>query len=532
MEASGPKRSVASIRVKVLSLVVFAALTPAILVGTISYLTARTILIDKVDGALLAQLGAAEQRVSEWVRDRESDTEVFASSFVISEGLAAATTVDGTGFDGELRGRIERYLSQVGERFPLYLSLVVLSSAGETVAASGHGRSEATLPVGDGAHFEVLSSGEPRLVVRKSIFDADQAAVGSLVTFVDLSELWRELDRVALAGSGELRLFDSSGSLVYPWPLAASWRPAGTGGLEGRVDANGTSEYSNGLGESVVGAARRSGLPGSYLAVELPSEDAFAASDRLWWVILWIALLAVALGAGLSYHFGSSLARPIDALRTAAESLSAGDYDVRVQRRPGDQLSNLVQVFNRMTERLADSRRALEELSLTDPLTGLYNRRALAEMFRVELARADRAKKPMALLVIDVDHFKEYNDLFGHLEGDAFLRFAASLLRKQLRATDLLIRYGGEEFVALLPETDVEGATHKAELLRACFAEASFRPDSQPTTVSIGIAAYPEDGDDEESLLRVADTALYEAKRKGRNRVVRADAVAGGARVH
>jgi diguanylate cyclase (GGDEF)-like protein len=159
----------------------------------------------------------------------------------------------------------------------------------------------------------------------------------------------------------------------------------------------------------------------------------------------------------------------------------------------------------------------IKELSVTDELTQLANRRRLLEQAEMELDRASRYGHPVACLVIDIDHFKQFNDARGHLRGDEVLRGVAKALQQEVRNVDLCARYGGEEFVVLLPQIGRGDALRVAEKLRAAVAA---RPFDQPITISIGVAVYPEDAHAVTELLEAADRALFEAKRAGRNRVV------------
>jgi diguanylate cyclase (GGDEF)-like protein len=171
-------------------------------------------------------------------------------------------------------------------------------------------------------------------------------------------------------------------------------------------------------------------------------------------------------------------------------------------------------------KRLRESRRELERLSITDHLTGLYNRRYLMEALANEVRRSHRLEHPCALLMADVDHFKQYNDAYGHLAGDEALTRVATILKEATRDVDCAARYGGEEFVVLMPETESAGATDAAQRIRARLAEDPLVGGK--LTVSIGLAQFPGDADAAEALLAVADAALYQAKREGRDRVQRA----------
>ncbi len=165
----------------------------------------------------------------------------------------------------------------------------------------------------------------------------------------------------------------------------------------------------------------------------------------------------------------------------------------------------------------------LEELSSCDGLTGLHNRRFLDQRLEEELNRSSRQKLEFSVLLLDIDHFKNYNDQCGHLAGDKALKKLSHLLRRSAREMDSVARYGGEEFCILLPETNREPARMVAERIRHSIErEPFYQEELMPggrLTVSIGISIYPDDGDSAEALLDAADRALYRAKDDGRNRI-------------
>jgi diguanylate cyclase (GGDEF)-like protein len=178
------------------------------------------------------------------------------------------------------------------------------------------------------------------------------------------------------------------------------------------------------------------------------------------------------------------------------------------------------------TRTMEDLRAALHNLhtqAVTDPLTRLVNRRYLAEFLPRELIRTQRAGHSLAVLMIDLDHFKRVNDTFGHDAGDLVLTQVARLLMAHIRGSDIACRHGGEEFVLVLPDTTLEGAQRRAEEIRAAVMELQLRHRGKPLgpiTVSMGLALFPDHAAGPEALIRVADEALYEAKRAGRDRVI------------
>ncbi|MGE3958983.1 MAG: diguanylate cyclase [Vicinamibacterales bacterium] len=170
-------------------------------------------------------------------------------------------------------------------------------------------------------------------------------------------------------------------------------------------------------------------------------------------------------------------------------------------------------------------REALRSQSIVDSLTGLFNRRYLENMLERECRRAVRSKRPLAVMMLDVDHFKQFNDTWGHDGGDAVLRELSSLMRAHFRGDDIACRYGGEEFVVVLTEATLESAFARAEELRKEVHRLVAEHRRQPLgtiTISIGLAALPDHGVTPEDLIAAADRALYQAKAAGRDRTVTA----------
>ncbi len=161
----------------------------------------------------------------------------------------------------------------------------------------------------------------------------------------------------------------------------------------------------------------------------------------------------------------------------------------------------------------------VQSLALTDPLTRLHNRRSLFELGRVEFARAQRMNRPFCCMMLDLDHFKRVNDTYGHPVGDQVLQEFADRCKRSVREIDLVGRYGGEELIILLPETDRPTSMHVAERLRASIAATPIKVDDKEIalTVSIGVATKDEYTQQLETVIARADQAMYIAKHRGRN---------------
>ena len=173
-------------------------------------------------------------------------------------------------------------------------------------------------------------------------------------------------------------------------------------------------------------------------------------------------------------------------------------------------------------------RESLRQQSLHDPLTGLFNRRYLEVSLERELRRAVRYQSSIGLIMIDIDHFKRFNDSFGHATGDLLLRELGALLKRCIRGGDIACRYGGEEFLLLLPDAALETAHQRAEQVRQAVKQLHVPYQDElvgPITLSLGVAAFPQHGSTTETLLQVADNALYRAKHEGRDRVFVAETI-------
>lgn len=179
-------------------------------------------------------------------------------------------------------------------------------------------------------------------------------------------------------------------------------------------------------------------------------------------------------------------------------------------------------MYGLYTCRMARLYEEVRKLSVTDELTSLCNRRCLMRWLTDEIARAKRYSGRLSLMMIDVDHFKRYNDTYGHQRGDELLRSLAERLKDSTRSTDLVARYGGEEFIVVMRETDKATALKQAERICGRIADHYFlNRDTRRggrATISLGVAEFPADAQDVDGLIRAADAALYRAKAEGRNR--------------
>lgn len=244
------------------------------------------------------------------------------------------------------------------------------------------------------------------------------------------------------------------------------------------------------------------------------------AANNTMWVALAVAWIIAVASFAVARITLARVVAPVENLVRAAERIASGSLDARAPIAGDHEIASLGETFNRMAAKLEQSQESLQALARTDELTGLPNFRAFHEAITGEIERATRYEHVFGLLVFDLDHFKKYNDRYGHLAGNEALQAVSRTIRMCLRAVDVPARYGGEEFAAIIPQTDPVALHAVAERIRASVEAMPPLGDRAPLTVSIGGALFPSDGATPAELFAAADSRLYEAKAAGRNAVM------------
>ena len=368
------------------------------------------------------------------------------------------------------------------------------------------------------------SLGKPVLVVVVPIRRDDGFFLGALSAKINLNGLTDMLHDRSANGSRDVYVITEPGRVVIrsagnSADLMKTTLPAAT--TRELLEREGqTVNQSRTQGREVVAVVQR--IPQLRWAVVAETQRAAAVHEagalRFRTVLLIVVLLVVVGLAG--FIVSVTLTGPLVRLTEAAGRVSAGDLSVELPSGGSGEVGYLTRAFNTLVSRLREkeSQGELEKLSLTDSLTGLYNRRHLMGTLASEVQRSRRLRRSFTVLLADVDRFKQYNDTHGHLAGDAALVKIAEVFRKTTRQVDCVARYGGEEFVVMLLECTMATAAIVGERIRSRVAEQDLGPGS--LTVSIGLAEYPEGGETPEELIATADAAMYQAKSAGRNQVV------------
>jgi diguanylate cyclase (GGDEF)-like protein len=536
-----------SLRHKVVLAVVSCVLAPVLVMGAYLFNRSEEVLREKARETLANSVFRRTAQIEDWLSERRNESTHWSTSYILSEATVAAQRRGPEQARG--RAELQEFLNSIIKDYGVYESLMVVDLQGNVLSATGDeevepwarealrgqpGAATIVTPLRRSARL-----GRPTMLAFRSV-QSGERAVGYLAQRFDLRELsafvaagarnepptfWL-LDEGGGAVVKNGHVLDQPGAEHFPAPLE---QESGEGPLAGEQGLWAIQKMQGGLA--------------GYVAATVPASVAYQpladSRVRLFRVgvpsVLFVCLLALIVGR--------RLVAPILALSEGARKVAAGDLNLQLPLSGNDELRDLTQSFNDMVHKLRDSQHELAEvhrrealrneelraanlkleaLAITDGLTGLYNRRHFQDQLEKEIARAEQGGWPLSLLFIDLDRFKQYNDRWGHLEGDAELRRVAAQVIKSVRSTDTAYRYGGEELAVLLPSCPKEQAAKVAEKVRQAVSAGTQKPGrfGGRTTVSIGVATFPSDGRVPRAVVDTADAALYEAKSGGRDRVV------------
>jgi len=517
-----------SIRSRILALAILGTVIPAGVSMGVAYSQNRRAREEKVTQELLSESSQTARAMGVFLKERIYDLRVFASSDEVANNLNRVSS------NAAVAARLREYLRSLHERFTDFDQLLVLDQQGKVLATSSAHGGVVRLPgdwqkslrqqnqlVGD-AYWDTTAK-KGKLTLAVPVHRADGALLGAFAAELTLAPVQALLRSFVPDSNATVYLATTEGALI------ASSRRISPEMLRSRLErvvlqrltAHETAAvtFMSPSGYLAVGSIKP--VPQVHWAIisEMSARAAFREVRQFRNVALAVVFALLLAVAASAYYLGIIIVRPLERLAQGAAEVSLGDLDVDLPNTGGGEVAVLTGVFNRMVKRLREGREELERLSITDGLTGLTNHRALMQRLQEESLRSLRSKHEFCVIMTDVDHFKSYNDDFGHPAGDEVLKRVAALLKESTRTVDCVARYGGEEFALLLPETAAAGALEVAERIRARI-EAERFPE-RAVTVSIGVAEFPSDGDRPDKVIEVADAALYEAKHSGRNRVVR-----------
>lgn len=522
---SQPRRrpSLQSVSTRIISFVFVSIFTTAVLVSWLSIQSTYATLRAQIDARFPLLLERVSADLTTWTATGWSEFEQLAGS----NQLPGAGTLEGwlarvPQFDAVARIQGDRIRARAGAEWTP--PIVEGAAAGVSWATSESGEHEglARIPMAN-------------------------AKLGILVARLSRERLEQIVASEGDSVGGDLILLNDDHHVVA--------RRAGVGPDAPAFDAANLANLAPGRVEELTGAdgvhLLASTLRVPNLAASLVLQEsfdvAFAPVRMAVTRIFAFDLAIIVFFSLLAYRITGRIMRPIRLLSEGAQRISEGQIDHEIpDPRTSDELGLLTRTFNdmmrklrrnqleieeknarlvRQNQELLDDKEVLNQLSITDGLTKLHNHRYFQDHLTREIKRVDRSKEPLAMLLMDLDDFKQLNDRMGHAAGDELLLRIAQVMSESIRESDLLARYGGEEFVVLAPDTEIEGATALAEKIRMAVENLVLLLDvsSRPTraTISIGVAVYTGD---RRTFFQSADRALYRAKAEGKNCVVAAPA--------
>ena len=543
-----------SLQAKLLAVILSCALVPVLSMAAYLLRLNQRTLQEKASETLGSHLIRKEAALDLWMGERLKEAARWSASFVVYEGLES---LSGPGAAPRVQTDLFEYLASLLGHYQVYESLFIVDPQGTVLAATRDERLEdwilALFPATPNSSVIISplrrseELGRPTMVILQPVSAPGAEGRGRMLGYFVLRLDVREIEKLLAEESTGVTpapwLLDAQGGVLaragriaekpgQPFPVAIAELTQPGPLREYTIDDQKTVVATRAVEEPLRG----------YLVATVESSVAYGLLRRSQEKLIGWSLAGILLIILVSYLASRGILRPISLLSQGAKRVAGGDLDVYLPVSGRDEIADLTLAFNDMANKIREGRegleaahdelarknedlrnanRALETLAITDGLTSLYNHRHFQESLEKELRKCEQQQRPLSLLLIDIDHFKSFNDRWGHQEGDAALRRVAAQVMKGIRPSDMAFRYGGEELAILMPSAAKSQAADAAEKLRLAILEGAQRPGrfGDPLTVSVGVATFTEDGRTPRALVDAADAALYSAKAKGRDRV-------------
>lgn len=546
VRVSGTRQTLKSIKSNLLAFAILATLIPSVGLGLLSFLRYQDVINDNARQELRAAARDASGELTQWLRERVYELRAVAAANTLSEGLGAGDRVSASTRIGPQDLAV--YLRSVDDKLDPVLELMLFDASGAAIAGSGATPGPVVRPStwSAAAATDGIVVAPPRfdpahatatVTVAVPVLSPRNETIGALAAVLDLSAVQSRLQGGALPSQVELVLLATDGTpLVSNRGPIADLKP---------LDPTALTLLRAQPGEpmTLIGLRQRDALVVADaprgLSLVVVAERDHAEMFAAWLQLLQLFVLLVAglmlLVGVVAYWMGRSIVTPLNALTAAAGDVARGKRSTPLRDESADEIGRLTRVFNLMLERLRrshadveaanralrDQNELLETLATTDSLTGLSNRKQFDHRLTVQFARFCDDRVPFALLMIDIDNLKAIHADYGRVAGDEVVRKVAAILHQNVRPADQVARFGGESFVALLPDVPVDAAMDIAERIRSVVDAPGLLVGKQTTavTVSIGVAQSRDGDDSPETIVFRADHALHEAQRAGGNRV-------------
>lgn len=527
-----------------------ATLLPTAGLGLLSFKQNEAMIVDSVTRELRVLADNINRQLILWVDESMLTIRALSTSNPVIEGLTSLKALAGNKNDRAVKlvqSVMTSYLTSVKGKLDEVLELTVFDHSRKIIASSASNPeviespeywSHASLTRGDIAiaphwndHYDTAT-----FSIIYPVLSYDSQLIGAIAATLDLGIFKRKLLEINKFSAGQVTLLDQEGRVLLSSAAGIDHLAVLDPHYLASMQTEDESTTHDGLTyPKAIGLLHVSeNIPVAILVEQ--DQSAIQAS----WIKLrnrfleFVGILMVVVTL-VALYMGHSIVTPLKQLISAAKGIAEGDLDIYLPAKRKDEVGQLTTIFNQMTDALRNKHaeimsvnqamqqqnQLLQKLSITDGLTGLYNRTKLNTILIEQLARFQRNNRAFCLLMIDVDYFKNINDKLGHIMGDKILVTLASVLLKSVRTIDYAARYGGDEFTAVLIETNSSAAIKTAERIRSEVSAACRKFEENPIeiTLSIGITQSHLNDTTPGELIARADMALFEAKKLGRNRV-------------
>ena len=501
---------------------------------------------------LRALTNYADHELTLWIKEQIYTVRELSHSKILTEGVVLTSQSQK---DKSTRQKIfiENYLKSVHNKLDTVLALTAIDTNGQILASTIDFQDTMPFP----QNWTEMASIQGNVIIPPHwnkyyatatlsilvpILSVDDYILGALVATFDLKNIHAILKDPITSPLGEILILDQEGQIM----LSSDDRflHDSKNDMTFSYDAEDLKELQinpeilqipQGLGnEKVIGLAYVSEKPPITIIAHRSYDSVYAAwkQQRDLFITLVSAILAIV--AIIAFRMGHAIVVPLRKLIAATDDIVKGNFNVDLKTSQRNELGKLTQMFNQMADKLQQNQaeitsasrtmqeknKLLETLSVTDSLTGLFNRNKLNSIINDQLARFSRNNRPFAILMIDIDYFKSLNDSLGHIAGDEIIVSVAQKISHCIRSVDFAARYGGDEFVIILTETIAEEAIKTAERIRSHVANIQYNEPNKLTkgiTLSIGVIQSETEDTSLTHLLSRVDSALYQAKHAGRN---------------
>ena len=521
-----------TLRFQVLGIVIASVLIPSFLGGWFASNRINDLLSNQVYSEIETRTLRLSEQLDDWLKNRAGEVQAFTVSYLLNEDLKKLQGKTSREEKEESRKNIHSYLAYLLEGNNFFSGITIHNSDGSpliTQPLENWPVLDRLQEVPDSGQLisEVMTKDGNRLMLTQKMDLGRNLTPNIFTALMKIEHLQDKIVDLAPEGS-VVYILDSEGNIKAANVELDKASMAPVGAVSLLYEKGKRSIYSGLQGKEVIATSAMLEVPRWGVVLETSKQEALLPLVAFRRQVLLMALGLAVLFLVPALLLARALVLPLEQLSRVSKRIRAGKPGLQVKTRIGGELGEFISTFNSMSVSLEESleeitakNEELRVMSITDPLTGRYNRRYIEDYLGRELELAIRTQDPLTILMIDLDHFKEYNDTYGHIAGDMALKLLGNILMETVRKTDVVARYGGEEWIICLSHTSSEGGAKIAEKLRKAVEKNVFTLKGQETwiTVSIGIATAPEDGTDYSAIVEAADTAMYLAKASGRNQI-------------